>query len=297
MWLERIAVSLRGPRLQPWARASLCLMHGWRGLCDDAVCRGGRVGLCVTAGWSGPRLLLECGPLCVSCTPRALHGTMTAPWRGVRSCHGIFQWPTQVYPACVGLPIACHPLAAPEPLQRLSCALATVSDTMSNLSAMSDRVTFEQAATHLGVSVRTVYRRVRSGELQTVNTDGRQWVVMPETSPPPIAPTVSDNATDTDRQMTDTVSQLLNRIADLEADRDRWRDTADRLTDTVSKLSDNVSELTRTVQGQAVMLAHAEGRVLAAEAVADMPPPAHVTVAPPRRSWTLRGLYRAWRGR
>ncbi len=168
---------------------------------------------------------------------------------------------------------------------------------MSNLSAMSDRLTFEQAATHLGVSVRTVYRRVRSGELQTVNTDGRQWVVMPEAAPPPIAPTVSDNATDTDRQVTDTVSQLLNRIADLEADRDRWHDTADRLTDTVSKLSDNVSELTRTVQGQAVMLAQVEGRVLAAETVADMPAAAHTPVTPPRRSWTLRGLYRAWRGR
>ncbi len=64
------------------------------------------------------------GPHCVSCTPRALRGTMTAPWRGVGPCHGIFQRPTQVYPACVGLPLARHPLARPEPLQRLSCALA-----------------------------------------------------------------------------------------------------------------------------------------------------------------------------
>ncbi len=41
MWLERIAVSLRGPCLQPWARASLCLAPGWRGLCcKPDGCRG-----------------------------------------------------------------------------------------------------------------------------------------------------------------------------------------------------------------------------------------------------------------
>ncbi len=38
------------------------------------------------------------------------------------------------------------------------------------------------------------------------------------------------------------------------------------------------------------------GALLAAEAPVHMPTAAHTTVAPPRRRWTLRDAYRAWRG-
>ncbi len=163
-------------------------------------------------------------------------------------------------------------------------------------------VTYEEAAQRLGVSVRTVQRRVRDGQLATVSDNGRQLVVLPEsvvltrTSEPEAssmpegrtygsdAQSSSDNITPTSR-----IADLEARVADLEADRDHWRTMA-------AKLSDTVAEQNRMIAAQFLDRAHAEGRVLAAETVADMPAPAHATVAPPRRRWTLRALYEAWRG-
>ncbi|MDP9381241.1 MAG: hypothetical protein M3Q29_14045 [Chloroflexota bacterium] len=85
------------------------------------------------------------------------------------------------------------------------------------------------------------------------------------------------------------LADLEARVADLEADRDHWRTMA-------AKLSDTVAEQNRMIAAQFLDRAHAERRVLAAETVADMPAPAPATVAPPRRRWTLRALYEAWRG-
>lgn len=119
-----------------------------------------------------------------------------------------------------------------------------------------------------------------------------------------------DTVSDSDRQMSDTVSQvsdavsldLLTMIANLEAERDYLRGANDKLTDTVSKLADNVSELNRTLQGQTIRLAQLEGRVLSQEATASAETPREapqvqpVTDTPPTRIRGLRGLYRAWRG-
>ncbi len=169
-------------------------------------------------------------------------------------------------------------------------------------------VTYEEAAQRLGVSVRTVQRRVRGGQLATVSDNGRQLVVLPEsvvltrTSEPEASSmpegrtygsdpqSSSDNVTPTSR-----IAALEARVADLEADRDHWRTMA-------AKLSDTVASQQQMIQGQFLERVRTDGRMLEhavrpAEAVPDMAPPLHRTVTPPRRSWTLRGLYRAWRGR
>ncbi len=160
-------------------------------------------------------------------------------------------------------------------------------------------VTYEEAAQRLGVSVRTVQRRVRGGQLATVSDNGRQLVVLPGS---PMedgsqAPHNTNHDRAHDHTYEDDVARLMDsrmrdleaRVADLEGDRDHWRTMA-------AKLSDTVAEQNRMIAAQFLDRAHAEGRVLAAETVADMPAPAPATVAPPRRRWTLRALYEAWRG-
>ena len=192
----------------------------------------------------------------------------------------------------------------------------TIRDTVS------DRVTIEEAATRLGVSARTVYRRIAAGDLRTAEEGGRQWVLLEANAGPVGLPGVErmkyaadramfDTVSDSDRQMSDTVSQvsdavsldLLTMIANLEAERDHLRGANDKLTDTVSKLADNVSELNRTLQGQTIRLAQLEGRVLSSEAAAPAETPRETpqappdTYAPPPLMRGLRGFYRAWRGR
>ena len=185
----------------------------------------------------------------------------------------------------------------------------TIRDTVS------DRVTIEEAATRLGVSARTVYRRIAAGDLRTVEQAGRQWVLLEANAGPVGLPGVDrmqyaadramfDNLSDSDRQMADTVPlDVLTMIANLEAERDHLRRANDKLTDTVSKLADNVSELNRTLQGQTIRLAQLEGRILSQEATApaetprEAPQAQPVADAPPPRVRGIRGLYRAWRGR
>ncbi len=159
---------------------------------------------------------------------------------------------------------------------------------------MSARLTYEEAATRLGVSVRTVYRRAASGQLETVTDNGHTYVVMPEASDPAMpAPSLPPG----DSQVSDAVSELRARLADLEAERNHWRSVADKLTDTVSELSANVSQLTQTVQGLEVMRAQSEGRMIAAETPPERPNDTTMVSTPPRRRRSLRDLYRAWRGR
>ncbi len=182
----------------------------------------------------------------------------------------------------------------------------TIRDTVS------DRVTIEEAATRLGVSARTVYRRIAAGDLRTVEEAGRQWVLLEDNAAPVGLPgaeriryaadrAMIDKLSDDDRQVSDTVSvDVLAMIAALEAERDHLRRANDKLTDTVSKLADNVSELNRTLQGQTIRLAQLEGRVIDTRAAAtprEQPQTPPVTDVPPRRISGLRGLYRAWRGR
>jgi excisionase family DNA binding protein len=148
---------------------------------------------------------------------------------------------------------------------------------------VSDRVTIEEAATRLGVSARTVYRRIAAGDLRTVEEAGRQWVLLEANAGPVGLPGMErmqyaadramfDKVSDNDRQVTDTVSlDVLTMIASLEAERDHLRRANDKLTGTVSKLTDYVSELNRTLQGQTIRLAQLEGRVLAPGMSAETP--------------------------
>ncbi len=165
-------------------------------------------------------------------------------------------------------------------------------------------VTYEEAAQRLGVSVRTVQRRVRDGQLTTMADNGRQLVVLPgsPTEDRSQAPHNTDHDRDHDPTYEDDVARLMDsrmqdleaRVADLEADRDHWRTMADKLSDTVASQQ-------QMIQGQFLERVRTDGRMLehavrGAETAQDMPAPAHTTVTPPRRSWSLRALYEAWRG-
>ncbi len=168
-------------------------------------------------------------------------------------------------------------------------------------------MTIEEAATRLGISARTVYRRIAAGSLHTVEEAGRQWVLVEPTQASPETPGMQrlqhaadramfDKLSDSGSQVADTVSQDLRAtIARLEAERDHLRRANDKLTDTVSKLADNVSELNRTLQGQTIRLAQLEGRVLAPETPREQPQASTHADTPPPRRLTLRDRYRRWR--
>ncbi len=89
-YLERIAVSLRGPRLSSWAWASLCLVHSWRGLCISALGRA-TASSPVRAVYRSAR-----ASLCPLYSPYSSWNN--AACRGLFApVHGIFQRPTQSY--------------------------------------------------------------------------------------------------------------------------------------------------------------------------------------------------------
>ncbi len=113
-------------------------------------------------------------------------------------------------------------------------------------------VTLQEAADALGVSVRTIRRRVRSGELVSVMSEGRRLVSLPL-----VPQDHSDNGADVDtlsppdsdvrRDTSPLVSLLEARIADLEADRDRARQDADSWQAMSQDLSQRLSEVTATL--------------------------------------------------
>ncbi len=158
---------------------------------------------------------------------------------------------------------------------------------------MPQTVTIADAARILGLHRRTVERRIKSGELTAVTTAGRRMVVLEDT--PTSEPLPQSSATPprhADGSAADNaalVEELRARVADLQEERDHWRQTA-------ADLSRNLSEVTGTLYALRGAGAQVETRVLDSQTVADMPAPAHATVTPPRRSWSLRGLYRAWKG-
>lgn len=114
-------------------------------------------------------------------------------------------------------------------------------------------VTISEAGRILGVSRRTIQRRIAAGELSTLEVGGMRRVVLDSASdsPPPLSDTPSARA-----QVDADVSHLQERIAALEAelgevrqDRDRWYGhaqsqgaTIDRLTVTLAQLGDRVVE-------------------------------------------------------
>ena len=98
---------------------------------------------------------------------------------------------------------------------------------------LTEPVTLEEAARRLGVSVRTVRRRIRSGELAARMDNGHRLVSVPVVpQPASINPgggaTASPPVSDASDSLSPLTSQLQARIAELEADRDRARQDADR---------------------------------------------------------------------
>ncbi len=223
-----------------------------------------------------------------------------------------FSRPTQFISLCVGfpLPVTLSPLS-----WRYSASRAPLSDrptACDNPDTMPRQLTVQEAARELGVSTRTVERRIRAGELASVVVGGRRLVVAPDNW-------ASDTPTDTDRQShrqpevhlsphvgvtdnanrqhdnsdtdtSDTVSVLREQLA-------KSDERIDRLMGMLEEHNRTIRELNQTNQGLIVRVAQLEGRVLAAETPVHMPAPGHATAAPPRRSWSLRDFYKAWRTR
>ncbi len=123
---------------------------------------------------------------------------------------------------------------------------------------MSRQLSFKEAANELGVSLRTIYRRVKSGELQETTVDGTRVIVMTDdntsgTEGPVNTPTtataseqcheVHDTTTGSDTEM----SLLRTKIAELQADRDRWHAESDSWRHMSEVLSQRLSEVTGTL--------------------------------------------------
>ena len=114
-------------------------------------------------------------------------------------------------------------------------------------------VTVSEAGRILGVSRRTIQRRINAGELPTIEVGGVRRVVLDSASDSAQAPSDTPSA---HAQVDADVSHLRERVAALEAelgevrqDRDRWYGhaqsqgaTIDRLTVTLAQLGDRVIE-------------------------------------------------------
>ncbi len=159
------------------------------------------------------------------------------------------------------------------------------------MAATDRHVTYEQAATLLGISMRTLQRRIRGGQLATVTANGRQLVVLPLSTesvdkPEPLVSTV---VVETDTPATPAtvarITVLEVRVAELEADRDHWRSMA-------AKLSDTVTEQNRMIAAQMME----RGRMIAAKTPREAPHAQPVTHTMPRTRRSLRALYMALRG-
>lgn len=152
-------------------------------------------------------------------------------------------------------------------------------------------VNVSEAARRLGVSRKTVHRRIDGGELHAIDTpDGKRVRIGDEDERTSAHPDAQEGTPPAAHPPDDAL------IAELRADRDAWREQAQGLRDTVERLSENVSELNRTLQGQTIRLAQLEGRVLAPETPQEppKPTPGPYDTPPPKRG--LRGLYMRWRG-
>ncbi len=135
-------------------------------------------------------------------------------------------------------PLSCHYSASRAPL-RIPAALCD-----NARRTMPQTVTIADAARILGLHRRTVERRIKSGELTAVTTAGRRMVVLEDT--PTSEPLPQSSATPprhADGSAADNaalVEELRARVADLQEERDHWRQTA-------ADLSRNLSEVTGTL--------------------------------------------------
>ncbi len=166
-------------------------------------------------------------------------------------------------------------------------------------SAAMDLVNVSEAARRLGVSRKTVHRRIDAGELVAIDTpDGKRVRIRDERTPAQAQAQAHHDAQEGTPPAAHPPDADL--ITELRADRDAWREQAQGLRDTVERLSENVSELNRTLQGQTVRLAQLEGRVLTAQTPQEPPETVIRPDTTPVRSTAhvggLRGLYMRLRG-
>ena len=179
---------------------------------------------------------------------------------------------------------------------------------------MPRQLTVQEAARELGVSTRTVERRIRAGELMSVVVGGRRLVVAhpgwdSDTPTDTNRQAVSGlaygvGATDTsDRQADNPATDNSDTVSVLKEQLQRSDERAERLMGLLEEQNSTIRDLSQTNRGLVVRVAQLEGRVLSQEATApaetprEAPQAPPVTDAPPSRIRGLRGLYRAWRGR
>ncbi|MDP9380446.1 MAG: excisionase family DNA-binding protein [Chloroflexota bacterium] len=120
---------------------------------------------------------------------------------------------------------------------------------------MPTHYTYTEAARILGVSRRTISRRIQSGELPTVEVDGARRVVLdiPDGAQSvPDAPTgmpVPTPAQDAE------IAALRAQLAAVESERDHLRATVDKLAGTVDRLTISLAQLSGAVVDQQVLAA------------------------------------------
>jgi excisionase family DNA binding protein len=108
---------------------------------------------------------------------------------------------------------------------------------------LSQYVSVSEAARVLGVSRRTVDRRIASGKLRTVDQDGTRLVVLEDTPVPAMS------ATPTETAMSELVA-MRARLQAVEEERDHLRQTVDKLTGTVDRLTISMAQLSGTIVEQ-----------------------------------------------
>ncbi len=190
-------------------------------------------------------------------------------------------------------------------------------------------VTISEAARRLGVSRKTVHRRIDAGELVTVETPDGRRVVMPDApaAHTPHTPahvpardgaqatdsslrpdSVQDDSADHGFHADSTVADARVGIPDPQVADLRAR--LERAEQRIDQLLDITQEQNQTIQAQTIRLAQLEGRMLdapaqdtpedapaeAAQEPQDEPEASTADIPVRPRRWSLRGLYALWRG-
>ncbi len=158
-----------------------------------------------------------------------------------------------------------------------------------------DTVTISEAARRLGISRKTVHRRIDAGQLRAVDTPDGRRVVLP-------GATLDGHARAPEHTPAHVPAQDEAQAAHTQ--RDELRARLERAEQRIDQLLDVVQEQNKTIQAQTIRLAQLEGRMLDASTAphetpqepTEAPEPVEVYIPPPRRRWTLRALYEAWRG-
>jgi len=119
-----------------------------------------------------------------------------------------------------------------------------------------------EAARRLGVSRRTVKRRIDAGELPTVDTPDGVHVVLPD----PAAPTPAHGHAQADAHPMPT-PQNVSPARQLESELNRELTARlEHAESRIDRLLETVQEQNRTIQAQTIRLAQMEGRMIDARA-------------------------------